>query len=188
MLTVHLQMTLEEQFDSRVSAFLRRSGLSPTALGRKALGDPGLMRQIALGRSLSLRTADRVLAFIAAHGGLDAGAAPTPPRPRRRRQPAARAKNTSGSGPTTDRSKEPVARAPIRLLRLPEVMARTGLSRTTIYVWRKEGRFPQPVLLGTRTLAWIESELEEWMREQIAKSRGGTEVAVHQPKRAVEKR
>ena len=180
-------MTLEEQFDSRVNTFLRRSGLSPTALGRKALGDPVLMGQIARGRSLSLRTADRVLAFIDAHGGPDAGARRTPTG-RRRRKPAARAKNTRGSGPTSDWPKEPMARAPMRLLRLPEVMARTGLSRTTIYVWGKEGRFPQPVLLGARTRVWIESELEEWMREWIAKSRGGAEVAAHRPGRAVEKR
>ena len=81
-----------------------------------------------------------------------------------------------------------MSRAPIRFLRLGEVMARTGLSRTTIYVWRKEGRFPQPVLLGTRTQVWIESELEEWMREQIAKSRGRAAVVVHRPRRALEKR
>ena len=180
-------MTLEEQFDSRVNTFLRRSGLSPTALGRKALGDPALMGQIARGRSLSLRTADRVLAFIDAHGGPDAGTRRTPTG-RRRRKPAARAKNTGGSGPATDRPKEPMARAPMRLLRLREVMARTGLSWTMIFDWRKEGRFPQPVLLGTRTRVWIESELEEWMREWIAKSRGGAEAAAHRPGRAVEKR
>ena len=81
-----------------------------------------------------------------------------------------------------------MARAPMRLLRLREVMARTGLSWTTIYDWRKEGRFPQPILLGTRTRVWIESELDEWMREWIAKSRGGAEAAAHRPGRAVEKR
>ena len=57
-------MTLEDQFISRVSAFLGRSDLSPTAFGQKAVGDPNLMRQIARGRSPSLRTADRILAFI----------------------------------------------------------------------------------------------------------------------------
>ena len=183
-------MTMEEQFDSRVSTFLRRSGLSPTALGREALGDPALMGQIARGRSLSLRTADRVLAFIDAYGGPDAGARRTPPgpKPRRRRKPAGRAKNTRGSGPMTDRPREPMARSPTRLLRLREVMARTGLSRTTIHVWAKEGRFPQPVLLGTRTRVWIESEFEEWMLERIAKSRGGAEAAARPPGRAVEKR
>ena len=62
-------MTLEDQFISRVSAFLGRSDLSPTAFGQKAVGDPNLMRQIARGRSPSLRTADRILAFISERDG-----------------------------------------------------------------------------------------------------------------------
>ena len=50
--------TLERQFNSRVSAFLGRTGLRPTTSGMKALGDPNLMRRIDGGRSLSLRTAE----------------------------------------------------------------------------------------------------------------------------------
>ena len=65
--------TLEEQFGSRVSAFLGRSGLSPTAFGKKAVGDPNLMRQIGLGRSPTLRTADRILAFISEQEGSSGG-------------------------------------------------------------------------------------------------------------------
>ena len=64
-------------------------------------------------------------------------------------------------------------RAPGRFLRLPEVMARTGLSRSTIYVRLDEGRFPRPVSLGGRAVGWIEAEVDEWMRERIEKSRGG---------------
>ena len=59
--------TLEQQFRSRVSAFLRRTGLRPTTFGLKALGDPNLLRQIDRGRSPSLRTADRVLEFMTAY-------------------------------------------------------------------------------------------------------------------------
>lgn len=73
--------TLEGQFISRVSAFLRRSGLSPTAFGKKALGDPNLMRQIGRGRSPSLRTADRILAFIAEQDGALGGGRDPPRRP-----------------------------------------------------------------------------------------------------------
>jgi len=40
--------TLEEQFISRVSAFLGDSGVSPTALGMKAVGDPNLMPRSAV--------------------------------------------------------------------------------------------------------------------------------------------
>ncbi len=75
--------TLEQQFDSRVRVFLGRTGLSPTTFGMKALGDPNLMRQLDGGRSLSLRTADRVLAFVADYD-LDSGGPRTPPRGHRR--------------------------------------------------------------------------------------------------------
>ena len=78
-------MTLEGQFISRVSAFLERSGLSPTAFGKKALGDPNLMRQIDRGRSPSLRTADRVLAFISQHDEECCGARDSPRRQRGRK-------------------------------------------------------------------------------------------------------
>jgi len=47
--------TLQRQFSRRVSAFLDRTGLSPTRFDRMALGDPNLMRQIDGGRSLTLR-------------------------------------------------------------------------------------------------------------------------------------
>ncbi len=60
---------------------------------------------------------------------------------------------------------------PTRFLRLPEVMERTGLSRSTIYVRVAAGRFPQPVALGGRAVGWIEAEVDEWVRERIAESR-----------------
>ena len=68
---------------------------------------------------------------------------------------------------------ESKTRAPRRFLRLPEVMARTGLSRSTIYVRLEQGRFPRPVSLGGRAVGWIEAEVDEWMRERIAESRSG---------------
>ena len=63
----------------------------------------------------------------------------------------------------------------VRFLRLPEVLARTGLSRSTIYVRLDQGRFPQPVSLGARAVGWIEAEVNEWMRERIAASRSDAE-------------
>ena len=59
----------------------------------------------------------------------------------------------------------------VRFLRLPEVLARTGLSRSTIYVRLDRGRFPRPVSLGARAVGWIEAEVDEWIRERIAASR-----------------
>jgi len=62
-----------------------------------------------------------------------------------------------------------------RFLRLPEVLARTGLSRSTIYVRLEQGRFPRPVSLGGRAVGWIEAEVDEWIRERIAESRSDAE-------------
>ena len=73
--------TLEGQFISRVSAFLGDSGVSPTALGMNAAGDANLMRQIGRGRSPSLRTADRIPAFIAEHDEASGGGRDPPGRP-----------------------------------------------------------------------------------------------------------
>ncbi len=64
---------------------------------------------------------------------------------------------------------------PIRFLRLPEVVSRTGLSRSTLKVLMREGSFPLPIRLGARAVGWIEAEVEAWMRERIAASRGGAE-------------
>ena len=65
--------------------------------------------------------------------------------------------------------------APARVLRLPRVQARTGLSRSTIYARVANGTFPKPVRLGARAVDWIESEVDAWIREQIAASRGREE-------------
>ena len=142
------------------------------------LGDSGLMHRIERGRSLTLRTADRILAFIADYSGDSGGARDPPPGPRSR-TPGRRPQRTTRGGATTDQPSDRKASPPTRILRLPEVQARTGLSRTTIYVWRVEGRFPQAVLLGARAMGWIESEIEEWLRERIAKSRGGGRAVAH---------
>ncbi len=66
---------------------------------------------------------------------------------------------------------------PTRFLRLPEVLERTGLSRSTIYIRVAEGCFPRPVPLGGRAVGWIEAEVEEWVRERIAESRFGGDRA-----------
>ena len=50
-----------------------------------------------------------------------------------------------------------------RVLRLKEVRHKTGLGRSTIYRWMDEGKFPKPVRLGARSVAWIEHEIDEWL-------------------------
>lgn len=60
-------------------------------------------------------------------------------------------------------------RHPQRLLRLQQVMAKTGVARTFIYDLIKRGRFPMPLKAGRSSL-WIEAEIDQWI-EALAASR-----------------
>jgi prophage regulatory protein len=55
----------------------------------------------------------------------------------------------------------------MRLLRLKEVKKLTSLGRTSIYNYMEDGRFPKSVKLGERAVAWVESEIEEWIQQRI---------------------
>ena len=57
------------------------------------------------------------------------------------------------------------------ILRLPAVKARTGLSRSTIYLRISQGDFPKPVHLGGRAVGWLEHEVTSWLNQQIETSR-----------------
>ena len=57
------------------------------------------------------------------------------------------------------------------ILRLSAVMDRTGLSRSTIYLRIKQGLFPKPISLGGRCVGWVESEINDWLDQQIELSR-----------------
>lgn len=61
--------------------------------------------------------------------------------------------------------------AKINVLRLPEVIKKTGRSRSSIYADVKLGKFPKPISLGERAIGWIESEIEEWLHKRTAESR-----------------
>lgn len=58
------------------------------------------------------------------------------------------------------------------ILRLPAVKARTGLSRSTIYLRIEKGAFPTQVSLGGRAVGWVEAEVDDWLTEKIKESRG----------------
>ncbi|MBO1518105.1 helix-turn-helix transcriptional regulator [Oceanisphaera pacifica] len=56
----------------------------------------------------------------------------------------------------------------MRIIRLKEVMNKTGLSRSTIYRQIAEGVFPLSVSLGGKAKGWLESEVEAWILSRIA--------------------
>ena len=54
-----------------------------------------------------------------------------------------------------------------KLLKLQQVMAITGLARSTVYRYCTEKDFPRPVQLGNRNVAWVEAEIQEWLEQKI---------------------
>lgn len=54
------------------------------------------------------------------------------------------------------------------LLRLPQVKARTGLSRSELYRRMAAGNFPAPIKLGERASAWSAAEVDSWITARIA--------------------
>lgn len=56
----------------------------------------------------------------------------------------------------------------MRLLRIREVMARTGRTRSRIYDDISKGEFPQPVKIGGQAIAFVEAEIDAWIAAKIA--------------------
>jgi prophage regulatory protein len=54
-----------------------------------------------------------------------------------------------------------------RILRLPAVLNRTGLSRSTLYRKMQEGTFPKQIALSARCAGWRESSISAWMRSPM---------------------
>jgi len=61
-----------------------------------------------------------------------------------------------------------------KLIRLPAVIERTGFSRSWIYELINQKQFPQPVKIGSRAVAFIESEIDQWIEVLISKSRNNS--------------
>lgn len=54
-----------------------------------------------------------------------------------------------------------------KLIRIKGVMDLTGLARSTVYKYISLGHFPKPVKHSTRSVAWVESEITEWINDCI---------------------
>jgi prophage regulatory protein len=58
----------------------------------------------------------------------------------------------------------------VKLIRLPEALSKTGLTRTRLYEAVSAGTFPRPVKLGpnARAIGFSEGEIDEWIRTRLA--------------------
>ena len=57
------------------------------------------------------------------------------------------------------------------ILRLPDVIQRTGLSRSTIYARIKSGHLIPPIKLGPRAVGWLSSDIDEFISSLVTMSR-----------------
>ena len=56
----------------------------------------------------------------------------------------------------------------MKLIKLKQVMDCTGLARSTVYKFMADGQFPKPVKLGSKMVAWVESEIQEWIKQRMS--------------------
>lgn len=57
-----------------------------------------------------------------------------------------------------------------RLIRRAEVIARVGLCKASIYNRMNAGEFPRPVAIGGGRVAWLESDIDNWINERLAEA------------------
>jgi len=57
--------------------------------------------------------------------------------------------------------------SPRRIIRLPEVVKRTGLPRASIYQQMAQGSFPKPIAISLRSRGWVASEVDGWIEQRI---------------------
>ena len=55
----------------------------------------------------------------------------------------------------------------MRIIKLKEVLNKTGLGRSTLYNLIGASQFPKPIPLGLRAVGWLESEIEEWIMARV---------------------
>lgn len=57
------------------------------------------------------------------------------------------------------------------LIRMPETMRRTGYGKAWLYRLINQNKFPKPVKIGSRAIAFVESEVDDWINQRIEESR-----------------
>ena len=63
------------------------------------------------------------------------------------------------------------------ILRRRQVQQRTGLSRSTLYQYIRDGEFPASVQLGPRAVGWLESDVSDWISARVKVARHGQQSA-----------
>lgn len=73
----------------------------------------------------------------------------------------------------------------MNFLRLRQVISVTGLSRMTIWRLERAGEFPRRRQLGARSVAWLQSEVEQWIESRPATATKERWIATRASRRSV---
>ena len=52
-------------------------------------------------------------------------------------------------------------------IRIKDVMKKTGIARSTLWLWVSENKFPKPIKLSPRITVWEEEKVDNWMKEKL---------------------
>jgi len=61
--------------------------------------------------------------------------------------------------------------APLKFLRRAQAAERVGLSVSRLQRMAKAGLFPPMVKIGLRSVAWVEGDVDQWMRDRVKEAR-----------------
>ncbi|MDB2182115.1 helix-turn-helix transcriptional regulator [Citrobacter farmeri] len=61
-----------------------------------------------------------------------------------------------------------------KFLRLHQVKEKTGFKKSWIYQQIRLKKFPAAIHIGTTNVAWLESDIEEWIKQQVSNSKAAT--------------
>lgn len=64
----------------------------------------------------------------------------------------------------------------LKMIRLPIVIEKTGLSRSSIYLRMSNNEFPKSISLGGRAIAWLEDDINQWLEQKIAASKNTGDI------------
>jgi prophage regulatory protein len=56
----------------------------------------------------------------------------------------------------------------LQIVRLPDVIRRTGLGRSSIYAAIRRGEFPRPIKIGPRAVGFVSSQIDGWIEGRLA--------------------
>jgi prophage regulatory protein len=63
------------------------------------------------------------------------------------------------------------------IVRMPDVVVMTGMSRPTVYRMMKAGTFPQQIQLSPGAVGWLRTEIEQWVVDKVTADRGFAQAA-----------